>query len=73
MYVLDRFEGEIAVIEESREENITLLEISRTLLPSDAEEGDILILDNGQWMIDKEATIQRRSQIENRLRRLGLL
>lgn len=73
MYVLDRFEGEIAVIEESREENITLLEISRTLLPSDAEEGDILILDNGQWMVDKEATIQRRSQIENRLRRLGLL
>lgn len=73
MYVLDRFEGEIAVIEESREENITFLEISRTLLPSDAEEGDILILDNGQWMIDKEATIQRRSQIENRLRRLGLL
>ena len=73
MYVLDRFEGEIAVIEESSEENITLLEISRALLPSDAEEGDILILDNGQWMIDKEATIQRRSQIENRLRRLGLL
>ncbi|EJW99635.1 hypothetical protein EVA_12260 [gut metagenome] len=49
------------------------MEISRQLLPPDTEEGDVLVLNNEQWMLDKEATIQRRNQMNDRLRRLGLL
>ncbi len=73
MYVLDRFEGEIAVIEKSDQEQITFVEINRSLLPSDTEEGDVLVLSDSGWSVDKEATAQRRSQIQNRLKRMGLL
>lgn len=73
MYVLDRFEGEFAVIEKSDQEQVTFVEVNRSLLPSDTEEGDVLILSDSGWSADKEETAQRRRQIQNRLKRMGLL
>lgn len=62
MYIIDRFEGDIAVVEA----NDTMLEIPRRLLPSDAQEGDVLQKDGDAYLVDRDATEKRKEEI-NRL------
>lgn len=38
MYIIDRFEGDIAVVEADE----TMLDIPRSQLPAEAQEGDVL-------------------------------
>ena len=60
MYIVDRFEGEFAICEDS---NKQMHPIKKTELPSGVKEGDcIRYLEHG-YVIDVEATKERRDRI----------
>ncbi|WP_414150289.1 DUF3006 domain-containing protein [Acetobacterium carbinolicum] len=59
--IIDRFEGRSTVCEK---EDRTMMEIPRIVTPEDAKEGDVLIIENGDIIIDHEATEKRRKEIE---------
>lgn len=65
--VIDRFEGELAVCERS---DRTTINIFRNLLPPEAKEGDVLIMEDDRIWIDVEETQKRRSRIEQMMKRL---
>ena len=66
MTVIDRFEGENAVLEE-------VGIVPRSLLPADAEEGDVVEQQgDGNYRVNREATEQRRALVAERLKKLGL-
>jgi len=62
MFVLDRFEGNIAVIERDRE----VFNIPRDLLPEGVKEGDCL---NIEIKIDEKSN-EHRKRIEEKAKRL---
>lgn len=64
---LDRCEGELAVFETTDKEFISL---SKTLLPADAEEGDVYIYRNGMLQLDLERTQSRRKVINDKLQKV---
>lgn len=66
-YIIDRFEEGNAVCEQ---EDRTMLLISRSLLPSDAKEGDVILYTDGVYQVDKEATLERKKEIEEKRRKL---
>ena len=66
--MIDRFEGELAVIE-ADEKN---LEIPRAFLPETAKEGDVLMKDGENFRVDKEATAKRRAEVLDKIKKLGL-
>ena len=66
-YIIDRFEEGNAVCEQ---EDRTMLLISRSLLPSDAKEGDGILYTDGVYQVDKEATLERKKKIEEKRRKL---
>lgn len=59
MYIIDRFEGESAVLETDSGNHIST---DRKNLPSDAKEGDCLILQNGVYSIDNALTAKIRKE-----------
>ncbi len=63
MYIVDRFEGDWAIVET---ETRTTFNLPRSVLPADLKEGDVIYIHVG---IDSEATIQRskkaRSLLDN--------
>lgn len=59
--IVDRFEGDFAVCEK---EDRAMMEIPKVATPEDAKEGDVLIIENGDIIIDHEATEKRRKEIE---------
>ena len=65
-FIIDRFEDDWAVIE-PLEEPIVHFNIPINLLPQNAKEGDVLIID---ITIDKERTRQRRNKILDKLNSL---
>ncbi|MFA2567616.1 DUF3006 domain-containing protein [Bacillus wiedmannii] len=64
--IIDRFEGALAVIEIN---NITI-DVPRSKLPSNVKEGDILIIENDTYTIDKNETDKRRCEIQNLIDKL---
>lgn len=67
MKSIDRFEGDKAIIDDNGE----LYSIERALLPSDADEGDIISIDDGgRYSVDKDATAAWRLSLRERLHRL---
>ncbi len=63
MLIIDRFEGEYAVCEDSETEKCR--QIPRVFLPRGAKDGDCLISDgHGGYLIDGQATLQRRARIQ---------
>lgn len=66
MIIIDRFEEDIAVLE--TDEGMT--EINRFYLPENAQEGDVLINDGEELIIDHETTEKRRNEMREKLRRL---
>lgn len=58
MLIIDRFEGDFAVIEFG---DITF-DLPRELLPKEAKEGDVLRM---SISVDKEETARRRKRIDN--------
>lgn len=68
--ILDRWEGDTAVIEVTDEaDQIRWQQVSRQQLP-DAREGDVLLFDGQHWKVDETATALRRQKIARRLARL---
>ncbi len=66
MIIIDRFEGGKAVLET----DFGMQAINRELLPADANEGDVVIFENGIYFIDQQSTDERRKAMEEKLRRL---
>lgn len=62
MYIIDRFEGDIAVVEADE----TMLDIPRSQLPAEAQEGDVLQKNGDVYVVDRAATEKRKEEI-NRL------
>lgn len=59
--VIDRFEENYAVCEK---EDRTMINLERKLLPKEAKEKDILVLQNGAIFIDSSATQERKNEID---------
>ncbi len=69
LYSIDRYEGDFAVLIDEEE---VARNIPRAQLPADAKAGDMLRLENGQYIPDDIAARARREQIlrlQNKLRR----
>lgn len=66
MWILDRIEGEIAVIET----DTGRLELPRQQLPPEAREGDVLVQSADRIRTDSEETSRRRERIAEKYRRL---
>lgn len=59
MYIIDRFEGEWAVIETDHRQTFNL---PRTILPNGTKEGDVISI---SVSTDQDATRARREKINN--------
>ena len=57
MFIIDRFEGDWAVIEYEQK----TFNIPKSLLPKDAQEGDVLTI---EISLNKEATEERKNRIQ---------
>lgn len=66
MTVIDRFEGEYAVLE-TETGMVTLL---RKELPENAREGDVLIQNGGKYALSRSKTAERRRKLREKLRKL---
>ena len=60
MWVLDRLEEQLAVLED---DTCTRQTVARSLLPPDAREGDVLEQTADGWQINAAETAQRRARI----------
>lgn len=67
-YIIDRFEGDMAVCETSSGSSVNL---PKKLISSDAKEGDVLIKCGEIFIIDKDKTRQRRNKILQLQRRIS--
>lgn len=67
-YIIDRFEGEYAILEEYNTTNI--INVLKMLLPAGVCEGDILEYSNGIYTILKTETLKREENIKDRFARL---
>jgi hypothetical protein len=65
--VIDRFEGYYAVCEK---EDCEIIDIHRSRIPSDAKEGDVLNVVDGEAIIDTAETEKRKSEIEQKTKDL---
>ena len=62
-YVIDRFEGDFAVLEnpETKEPE----DFPKADMPKGAHSGQTVFIQNGKWEIDYEATAKRHSEIKS--------
>ncbi|EJS46364.1 DUF3006 domain-containing protein [Bacillus nitratireducens] len=64
--IIDRFEGELAVIEI----NNSTIDVPKSKLPSAAKEGDVLIIEDDTYTIDKNETDKRRREVQDLMDKL---
>ena len=67
VYIIDRFEGEYAVLEE---ESGAHKDVRRAILPKNAAEGDLLHFDGINYSLDKAATETRKRMMEEKMRKI---
>lgn len=60
MYIIDRFEGNYAVIEDG---NKKMVQVLREKLPKQAKEGDCLVLQGENYVFDEKATLERKQHV----------
>ena len=65
-YIVDRFEGEFAVLEK---EYAGMVDILKSDLPP-AHEGDVIIFENGVYKVSNEETQKRKELIAEKMRKL---
>ncbi|MCL2634900.1 MAG: DUF3006 domain-containing protein [Oscillospiraceae bacterium] len=70
MIIVDRFEGDSVVLEDTDIERFEV--VDKKLFPDDIREGDVVEERGGSYIVNSEATQKRRQQIVERLRRMGL-
>lgn len=61
LVIIDCFEEDYAVCQTDEGE---ILEIEKAKIPTDAKEGDVLVLEEDEISINKEETIRLRQQIK---------
>lgn len=66
MLIIDRFEGEFAVCEHDGE----MINIPRSLILGDAQEGDVLKQVPEGYVVDDESKAARRKRIEDLMKSL---
>lgn len=75
IYIIDRFEGEFAVCENysmDEDSDIITENIKKELIPKDAKEGDIIVINNNnQIYIDYEQTKIRKEKMEELRKKLN--
>ena len=64
--IIDRFEGELAVIEI----NNSTIDVPKSKLPATAKEGDVLIIEDDNYTIDKDETAKRRREVQDLMDKL---
>lgn len=67
-YSTDRFEGEYAILISDEDGSQIITE--RENIPPEAEEGSILLLQDGQYILDSEETERRRREFFLRTKKL---
>ena len=65
-FIIDRFECEYAVLEK---EEGTTIDVLKSKIP-DAKEGDVVVLENGVYRVDKDETQKRKQLIEEKVKKL---
>lgn len=66
--ILDRFEGDYAVLELINETGETLYKnLPADWLPEDIEEGDVIVKADGKYAVDTQETAKRRAKAAARL------
>lgn len=58
--IIDRFEGEFALVEIDGE----IKQLPRTLFPPEATEGDVVIIEQGRITVDIKSTAVRKKKIK---------
>lgn len=66
MMIIDRFEGDIAVVETDS----GIIDIPMKEFPCDVCEGDIILLTDSGYIVDEQATAERHKLILERFNRL---
>ncbi|MCH5300621.1 MAG: DUF3006 domain-containing protein [Ruminococcus sp.] len=61
-YIIDRFEGTKVILEKDEGE---FIEIEKSLLPSDAKEGDCVEFKDNQYTINKKETERLKQEIND--------
>ncbi|MBU5675563.1 DUF3006 domain-containing protein [Alkaliphilus sp. MSJ-5] len=64
MIILDRFEGDYAVIEIDGE----MVDVERCLVDEEVKEGDVLTIIDGIYYRDDQATKKRKQYIEDKFK-----
>ena len=67
-YIIDRFEEEYAVCENS--ETGEMENIEKTKIPNDVKRGDVLVLIDGEYILDIYKTEERKRIINNKIKDL---
>lgn len=52
--VIDRFEGDVAVLE--LDDGRSFADVDRSMLPEGVREGDALVGEKGAWLVDERTT-----------------
>jgi hypothetical protein len=65
--IIDRFEGKVAVCEKA---DRTMMDIPRSHLPSEAKEGDVLVIEGDSIRIDRVDTEKRKRAVENMMKKI---
>lgn len=59
--IIDRFEGDYAIVELS---DGKMLEVKKSKIPAQAEEGDVLLIEGDCISIDEMETARRKAEVE---------
>lgn len=70
MLIIDRFENEFAVVEDTETEN--MITIKKELIEQNASEGDVIVFSDGLYHVDSEATKKRRAEVLALLKKMNL-
>ena len=70
MLIIDRFEGEFAIVEDTETEKKTM--IGKELIEPDASESDVIVFLDGIYRVDAEATKKRRAEVLALLKKMNL-
>ena len=69
MLIIDRFEGEFAVVENTDTEEMIL--VRKDMIDNDAGESDVIILSDERYHTDIEATKKRRAEVLALLKKIN--
>lgn len=71
LLILDRFEGDTALIEYTDDnENVVIIKADISSISPEVKEGDVLVCNDEIYSTDYEATEIRRDKLNRRLRRM---